>query len=684
MINRPEASLGTGTDAPTFPVVPSPSFVNVTTSGVRDLLITAVEINHQHGVGVLLQRLFPESRSFACVRSFTVYNGITTFGSGDHLVLDQPRHPDDVRSLLTQYLEQWKIRRILCVPYYPADFVHAVIAKEITGVPLVTYIMDDQNVFGPQVPDQFVDRLLRVSDLRLGISWELCVAYQKKFKHTFELLPPVLTERAPFVTNYWRPTTAEPLRAAMIGNVWTARRFRQLRSALRRASLQIDWYGNGQDASWLEGSMEEWERDGIRCLGHLPEEDLVVALASYPYVLVPSGTCDEDDDNPAFSRLSLPSRMLFLHARTDTPLLVLGSDLGAAGHFVREHGTGICCAPGENLARAQLALTDPVRRAACQQRIRGLASDLVLPNAGDWIWESLEKGTATPAPFNRVFQPPTAARVASVTSAVNLTESSNLRRHRVAIASGAYSTHAHFREVKDAGLLPQSWNAGNAELMTFMRSYAAWRVAKMVSPGDDLLFLGDEIPTAALALFPSVRIWRVRDPAWLWRERTKTVEYVCISGGAQGHDAPPEFQAVWSAGFASSVPHDPASCARVAAFCDAACAAGGNNLHFFSAVAHRDFNWVHPLHDAFLQRSGQEKTWPGFAEMFGDDDAFFMSAEAYAHYWQPSTGRLAHEFGRCCWFGVSWKGPSFFNQSRRRFWKSPLGQRVIALQQKFR
>lgn len=653
----------------------------------RDLLITAVEINAHHGVGVLLQRFFPDSKSFTCIRSFSVYDGNATFGCGEDLVLDRPRHRDDVRAEIANHLSKCKIRRILCVPYYTADFVHAVVAKEITGAPLVTYIMDDQNAFSPEVEDAAVDHLLRVSDLRLGISWELCAAYERKFKQKFELLPPVLTARAPFVCNYWQlPKFGERIRAAMIGNVWTAGRFRRLRASLKRASLQIDWYGNGQDANWLEGTIEEWERDGIRCLGHLPEHDLVAALASYPYILVPSGSCDEFDDNPSFSRLSLPSRILFLHASTDTPLLVLGSDLGAAGHFVQTQGTGICCAADDQLVQVHSEFTDPVRRAAYRKNIQALAPHLVLPDAGGWIWRSLEQGSSVAAPFNRVFQPPSLERVNSITKALPK-EGGKTQRLRAAmrlLEAEAYSRQSHFRAVKDAGLLPPSWEIETAELTTVMRSYAAWRVAGLVSRGDNLLFLGDEIPDATLALFSGVRIWGISNLPELWSGRQTAIHYVCLGGGGSHPRPPTKFKIVWSTGLANHIPDDWTSCEKIAAFCDNVCATGGSNLHFFTAISNPTYNWVHPLHGAFTRRSGQQKTWPTFADLFMSEDAFFMSSSAYASYWQPSTGRSAQEFGRCCWLGICWRGPSFLAKNRRRFWASSLGQRVIAWQQKFR
>jgi hypothetical protein len=185
---------------------------------------------------------------------------------------------------LKRILAPYRIRRIICVPYYREDFVHAVIAQQETRAPLLTYLMDDQNILTPLVPDRRVADLLAASKLVLGISPEICAAYSHKYGRPVHLLPPVLTSATDVVPCYWDPASGEPLRCAMIGNVWTAQGFGQLRELLRTNGLYLDWFGNGPHAGWLQGTWEEWEKDNIRCLGFLPEEDLVANLAAYPFV----------------------------------------------------------------------------------------------------------------------------------------------------------------------------------------------------------------------------------------------------------------------------------------------------------------------------------------------------------------------------------------------------------------
>ena len=46
-----------------------------------DLLITAIETNSHHGVGILLPRVFPDSKDFVCIRTTSIYNGEEPFGS---------------------------------------------------------------------------------------------------------------------------------------------------------------------------------------------------------------------------------------------------------------------------------------------------------------------------------------------------------------------------------------------------------------------------------------------------------------------------------------------------------------------------------------------------------------------------------------------------------------------------
>ncbi|MGL5034032.1 MAG: hypothetical protein ACRC6M_09565, partial [Microcystaceae cyanobacterium] len=48
-----------------------------------DFIVTHCEINTQHGVGVLLQRIFPDSSNFFAIRSKNLYDAQQSFGDQD-------------------------------------------------------------------------------------------------------------------------------------------------------------------------------------------------------------------------------------------------------------------------------------------------------------------------------------------------------------------------------------------------------------------------------------------------------------------------------------------------------------------------------------------------------------------------------------------------------------------------
>src|SRR6185312_3225408 len=111
-----------------------------------DLVITPCEVNEQHGTGTLLLRIFPDSRSLISLRTSNVYDGTQRFGAAQLcLPLAQAARPE-ITSWLKWYLTGVAIRRIVCLPYLPADVIVALTAKAMFDAPLCTYIMDDKNV----------------------------------------------------------------------------------------------------------------------------------------------------------------------------------------------------------------------------------------------------------------------------------------------------------------------------------------------------------------------------------------------------------------------------------------------------------------------------------------------------------------------------------------------------------
>jgi tetratricopeptide (TPR) repeat protein len=369
--------------------------IEFTRSPDRDLLITMPETSRRHGTGVLLRRFFPQSSDFVTLRSFTNYGGIEEFGS-TNLLLSVPHLNDaELATRLKRTLEPWRIRRILCVPFAPADFKHAAIAHNFTGAPLCTYVMDDQNLVPSKVPDALAHALFEVSDLRLTISPEMHSGYAARYPFHFDLMPPIVVDESTRRENCWNPSIRPATHAALVGNVWSEGQLRQVANFVAQSGLKVDWFGREP--------LTNLAKAGLHGQGFLPEGELADRLTKYPFVLVPGGALDGTEDNEWLTRLSLPSRMVFL-LQTQTPMLVLGSAETAAGSFVERLGVGrVLGYDARDARKAVREFARPGVRNKFLENARAHASAFVMPDAGQWIWRSLAAGRAQPAPFDGVF-----------------------------------------------------------------------------------------------------------------------------------------------------------------------------------------------------------------------------------------------------------------------------------------
>jgi hypothetical protein len=369
------------------------------------IIVSAVEINDDHGVGIFLRRLFPDTGNFIAIRSASLYPGENRFGSAEFEFGKELQNTEQRANRFRQILQGHKVNRILAVPYYPEDFENAFAAKSLTEAPLCVYLMDDQNIFEPSVPDRTVFRLLKAADLRLAISREMALAYQEKFGVSFHVLPPVMTQlRADQAPS---DVVSGVKRAALLGNIWRIETLRRFRELIRKSDLRVDWFGNGPKAPWLQVTARDLEKDNIYCQGFLPDASLLRRLQGYPFMIVPSGTLGPDDPNLAFSRLSLPSRLIFALVGAQIPSLVLGHAETAAGRFVRDLGIGVVAGyDSEDLARAMGYLLDPETQRLLRKNGQRTASRLVLEEGGEWIWRSLERGKPATSQFRDIFPLP--------------------------------------------------------------------------------------------------------------------------------------------------------------------------------------------------------------------------------------------------------------------------------------
>lgn len=358
----------------------------------RDLIVTSAENCRKHGVGVLIKRFFSSHTDIVTLRPATYYGGIEEVG-GTHLCVPfEEFSSGELQTRLRRLLAPYTIRRILCVPFRREECIYAIAAQEVTGARLCTYVMDDRNVLINGTEDHLLEDLFRRSSLRLAISPELQMAYTIKYDYNFELMPPIVSNRDARRKNRWTPKIRPATHAALIGNIWTAGQLNQLIKFVARSGLTIDWFGNAPEMN-LKGT-------GINAVGFADENILAQRLTEYPFVVIPSGTLDGSEDDEWLTRLSLPSRTVFL-LQTQTPVLVLGSKDTCVGRHVMQLGIGrVIPYNHSDPASVIREMTTPAARVGFLANALRAADGFVMPESGRWIWDSLDAGTALPAPFH--------------------------------------------------------------------------------------------------------------------------------------------------------------------------------------------------------------------------------------------------------------------------------------------
>lgn len=356
------------------------------------VVITGNEVNERHGTGVLVRRIFAGCPNILSVRSRDDYDGAHDFGAVSVLVNHRDSRRYQIFFNLIQALRGSTISRIVCIPYYASDVLTAIALKDLFGVPLCTYIMDDHNLYSDGIPDGLMEEMLHKSALRLAISAPMRDAYERKYGLKFWLLPPIVQDE--LICSRPLPPTEAVLRSKrgiLIGNVWGEKWLERLRRTVKNSGLTLDWYASLPP--WRALSAADLERDGLRLQGFLPEPVLAERLQNYPFAVLPSGTLDASDDKQAIARLSLPTRVLFLMAAAGLPILVLGSARTAAASFIERFGIGVVTDyDGASFRRAAEQLSDPATQQQIRARAAAAAPAFAAGGVGEWLWRSLEMG----------------------------------------------------------------------------------------------------------------------------------------------------------------------------------------------------------------------------------------------------------------------------------------------------
>jgi hypothetical protein len=364
-----------------------------------DVIISHVEVSDRHGVGKLLQMMFLGEPDIISIRSTNLYEGQHELGEVALCISHEDKSRDAVFTRVLDHMGQHTVRRALCIPYFADDVRTAIAIKEIFGVPICTYIMDDQNVCTHGIPDELMHELLVKSSLVLGISAEMCSAYEQKYCCKMWPMPPLVPGRLiPSRLNV--PGTKPEMEGVIIGNIWGEKWVELLRTTVRGSGVRLSWYCNGE-FRWLTCGKDSLIEDSIVPCDPLKDDALVAMLRQAWFAVLPSGLLDERDDRRFIAQLSLPSRLPYMMATSHIPILVLGSPQTAAAQFVEQFGIGsVAGYQTGSFAKAVHYLMQPAVNIAMRRRALAAAGRFTDVGAAEWIWQSLDRGE----PIDRRFE----------------------------------------------------------------------------------------------------------------------------------------------------------------------------------------------------------------------------------------------------------------------------------------
>ena len=139
--------------------------------------------------------------------------------------------------------------------------------------------------------------------------------------------------------------------------------------------------------------------------GIVPEPALADALVRHAFAVVPTEEVhDLGTEAGAIAALSLPGRILFAAAASQTPILVVGSDRTPAAAFVLRHGIGrVVPYDAAAFRAAARELRRPEVQAEARARASAIAPALSDEGVGPWLFGSVEDGRPRDDRFERLF-----------------------------------------------------------------------------------------------------------------------------------------------------------------------------------------------------------------------------------------------------------------------------------------
>jgi hypothetical protein len=380
------------------------------TSPVR-AVITTCEVNENDGTGVTVKRIVGSTPNILSIRSMDLYGGDHDFGQFSiRLTQRHLSKPEAVQNTI-KALAGYNVLQVYCVPFLSDDLLTAIALSDLYEAPLAGHIMDDQNISSPNISDDLMGEFLAKCSLVLVTCPELQRAYETKFGIRCWLLPSIVDDQLISTSQPARESAySAPRAGALLGSIPSQRCFDRLRSTVRDAQVQLDWYNGLVHAlddskySSLSGDRHDAQQTWIRPRGLLPEKQLAETLKQYSYLVAPAGRLDDVDDNPRLWRI------LFGVAAANLPVITLGDPTTSAASFVRRFDVGVDCPyEGRSLRLAVEEITGPAQ-ARLRHNATLIASRLSTKGVSDWLWASIDLGGPVDSRFEELFPRTAVAR----------------------------------------------------------------------------------------------------------------------------------------------------------------------------------------------------------------------------------------------------------------------------------
>jgi len=363
-----------------------------------DLLVTHAEVNDLHGTGILIKRMFPDWRRILHVWTLNAYP-VNDFGMIQLFIKGWQADRHKMYATTLDALRPYQIRRILCIPFSVEDIYAAMAARDARAVPLLLYIMDDQNLSGFRIPDAVLREAMEMAGIVFVISPEMRDAYEAKFGIKCHVLPP-LVRAADLATG---PIPAADIKhpgtGVMLGNIWNKAWLDEIRGVTRGSGVSIHWYGNA--GKFVEFDPADLARDGIIYQGALPEGEICGRIRQYAFGVLPSSPDDQED---WLAKYSIPTRLVTSVAAGNLPMIVIGSERSASSRFVRRFDLGeVCPYSTEAFQAAAGRMGSPEAQAQARANAAKHAALFSDEGIADWIWKSGEEGLPADDRFESVF-----------------------------------------------------------------------------------------------------------------------------------------------------------------------------------------------------------------------------------------------------------------------------------------